>query len=99
MRDNVLATLAEFLRAPRLSASPRRGVAQHGIAIVAALIVSSAPGFAQAPPIIDTSTIGPKVGERLPEFSGTDQRGRLQTLESAAGPDGTMLVFFRSADW
>jgi hypothetical protein len=47
----------------------------------------------------DLATIGPAVGGRVPEFSGVDQFGRTQTLQSVAGPQGTMLVFFRSADW
>ena len=47
----------------------------------------------------DISSIGPKVGAVAPAFSGTDQNGRIVSLASAAGPKGTMLVFFRSADW
>jgi len=45
------------------------------------------------------STIGPQIGARVPDFSAVDQFGRTRTLESLAGPDGTMLVFFRSAEW
>jgi len=48
---------------------------------------------------VDVSQIGPKVGATAPVFSGTDQHGATQSLKSAAGPKGTMLVFFRSADW
>jgi hypothetical protein len=54
---------------------------------------------AQAPPTIATSTLGPQVGDTVPDFSGTDQFGRPHTLQSSLGPKGTMLVFFRSADW
>jgi len=42
---------------------------------------------------------GPAVGEIVPAFSATDQNGRTQTLASISGPNGAMLVFFRSADW
>jgi hypothetical protein len=42
---------------------------------------------------------GPAVGQPVPEFSAQDQAGRPQTLQSVRGPKGTMLVFFRSADW
>jgi hypothetical protein len=52
---------------------------------------------AQAP--VDFSSIGPRVGQRVPGFSGTDQLGRTHTLESLLGAKGAMLVFFRSADW
>jgi hypothetical protein len=48
---------------------------------------------------IDTSTIGPRIGEKVPDFSGTDQLGRKHTLASSLGAKGAMLVFFRSADW
>lgn len=48
---------------------------------------------------VDTSKIGPQVGTAAPAFSGPDQDGVTRSLASAAGPKGTMLVFFRSADW
>jgi hypothetical protein len=42
---------------------------------------------------------GPEVGHPVPAFSAMDQNGRTQTLKSVMGPNGAMLVFFRSADW
>jgi hypothetical protein len=42
---------------------------------------------------------GPAVGNQMPAFSAQDQEGGGQTLKSVSGPKGTMLVFFRSADW
>jgi hypothetical protein len=48
---------------------------------------------------VDTSAIGPRVGQPVPDFSGTDQFGRQHTLSSSLGAEGAMLVFFRSADW
>ncbi len=42
---------------------------------------------------------GPAVGTAIPAFSAPDQNGVTQSLGSIAGPKGTMLVFFRSADW
>ena len=47
----------------------------------------------------DIATLGPQVGQRAIDFNLSDQLGRRQTLKSVAGPKGTMLVFFRSADW
>jgi hypothetical protein len=47
----------------------------------------------------DPQTLGPKVGERVPEFSLPDQHGATRTLKSTFGPKGAVLVFFRSADW
>ncbi len=58
------------------------------------------PALAQpAPEKIDTSRIGPQVGTTVPPISGVDQFGKPHTLASTYGPKGTMLVFFRSADW
>jgi len=56
--------------------------------------------MAQAPPQpIDVSKLGPQIGERVPDFSLSDQSGATRTLSSILGPKGAMLVFFRSADW
>jgi hypothetical protein len=35
----------------------------------------------------------------VPEFAGTDQFGRTQTVQGVLGAKGAMIVFFRSADW
>jgi hypothetical protein len=48
---------------------------------------------------VDVAKLGPKVGERVPDFNLPDQTGRMRTLQSIMGPKGAMLVFFRSADW
>ena len=48
---------------------------------------------------IDVSTLGPQVGERVPDFSLRDQAGRVRNLQSIMGPRGAMVVFLRSADW
>ena len=48
---------------------------------------------------IDVAALGPQVGERVPDFSLPDQNGQIQTLDSIRGPNGTMLLFHRSADW
>ena len=48
---------------------------------------------------IDVSKLGPKVGERVPDFSLKDQSGKTWTLQSIMGPKGAWLVFIRSADW
>jgi len=48
---------------------------------------------------IDVDTIGPKIGDTLPDFSLPDQNGRVRTLNSLVGAKGAVIVFFRSADW
>ena len=48
---------------------------------------------------IELISIGLAVGQKAPAFSLPDQVGRTQTLDSLKGANGTVLLFFRSADW
>ncbi|HWZ46147.1 MAG TPA: hypothetical protein VNW97_21930 [Candidatus Saccharimonadales bacterium] len=43
--------------------------------------------------------IGLKSGETAPAFAAHDQNGNERTSVSLAGKNGTVLLFFRSADW
>jgi hypothetical protein len=43
--------------------------------------------------------VGLKVGEDAPDFELRDQHGTPRRLSSLLGPNGAMLVFYRSADW
>lgn len=45
------------------------------------------------------ASIGLAAGQVAPAFTARDQSGREQTLETLKGPKGTVLLFFRSADW
>lgn len=45
------------------------------------------------------AAIGLAVGQKAPDFSARDQFGLAQNLETLRGPKGTVLLFFRSADW
>jgi AhpC/TSA family len=42
---------------------------------------------------------GPKVGEKVPDFTLPDQNGKQWSLHELMGPKGLLLVFTRSADW
>jgi len=48
---------------------------------------------------IESMSIGLAVGQKAPAFSVRDQFGRVQTLDTLKGTNGTVLLFFRSADW
>jgi cytochrome oxidase Cu insertion factor (SCO1/SenC/PrrC family) len=61
----------------------------------AAVLISAAA--AQSP--TDPATLGPQVGEKAIPFTLPDQNGAPRDSAALAGPNGTMLVFFRSADW
>ncbi len=67
--------------------------------VAMALLLSGSMTAGQAPAAPDISKLGPQVGTTVPPFAGVDQFGKPRTLGSSAGPKGTMLVFFRSADW
>ena len=43
--------------------------------------------------------IGLAVGGKAPAFSARDQLGQLQNLNTLKGRNGTVLLFYRSADW
>jgi hypothetical protein len=45
------------------------------------------------------TSVGLEVGPKAPAFSARDQFGREETLPGLQGPNGTVLLFFRSADW
>ena len=70
---------------------------RHLCAIVVGLSLMMAGARGQAPVAVEA--LGPQPGARVPEFSATDQAGRVHTLKSLLGPKGAMLVFSRSADW
>lgn len=43
--------------------------------------------------------IGLPAGRKAPAFSALDQFGHEQNLDTLKGKNGTVLLFFRSADW
>ena len=42
---------------------------------------------------------GPEIGEKVPDFTLTDQHGKSRALAELMGKNGLLLVFSRSADW
>ena len=72
-------------------------VLRRGRALLAAALLAMLP--VAAPAQTASSEKGPAVGRPAPAFRARDQFGREQTLETLAGPNGLVLLFFRSADW
>ena len=70
-----------------------------GLALVWAARPSAGRPQPPAAQAVDVETLGPKVGEKVPDFTLQDQAGRARPLSSLLGPKGAVLVFFRSADW
>jgi hypothetical protein len=54
---------------------------------------------AQTRETVDVHSLGPQVGDSVPDFQLPDQNGNTHTLDSIMGPNGAMLLFHRSADW
>jgi hypothetical protein len=44
-------------------------------------------------------TTGPEVGQPVPAFTLPDQHGKSRAVANLTGPEGLLLVFYRSADW
>lgn len=65
--------------------------------LLASLLLTAAQ--AAGPERPDPMTLGPAIGQPLPGFEARDSTGAPRTFESLKGPNGLVLVFFRSADW
>ena len=55
--------------------------------------------FDRPSPNTENWTTGPAVGEPIPEFAGKDQNGIRKTFDDIKGPNGALIIFYRSADW
>ncbi|MEO5761590.1 MAG: hypothetical protein ABIR28_04685 [Vicinamibacteria bacterium] len=64
--------------------------------IASQVAVAATPTPVERP---DPMLLGPKIGQPLPPFEAPDQNGKAQTFATLKGPNGLVLVFFRSADW
>ncbi len=69
------------------------------IMLATLLLGFSTLAAAQSREAIDVASLGPQIGERVPDFNLPDQSGQVHSLDSIMGPNGVMLVFYRSADW
>ena len=78
--------------------SPRHSISTW-VGVVAVALIVTTPVQAQERKAVDLSSLGPQVGERVPDFALPDQHGTVQTLDSIMGERGAMLLFHRSADW
>lgn len=63
---------------------------------ILAVAVAQGKGSSEQPFSIPA---GLPVGAKVPPFALRDQFDRTQSNETLKGPDGTILLFFRSADW
>ncbi len=69
-----------------------------GILSTVVLAMAQSPASTSSPGV-NPATLGPAVGQPIPRFEVSDQDGRQRDFASLKGPNGLVLVFFRSADW
>lgn len=69
------------------------------VCAVLGLIMSGTLVQSAAAQQIDVASLGPQVGDVVPDFSLQDADGNVRTRDSIMGPNGAMIVFSRSLDW
>ena len=69
------------------------------VLLALSLVFSASYSLAAERESIVVANLGPQIGEQVPNFELPDQFGQMQNLDSIKGPNGTMLLFHRSADW
>ena len=72
---------------------------RRAVLLVCVMIAASMAGRAQSGKTPEGPAIGMETGEKPPSFRLKDQFGHEQSNETLRGTNGTVLLFFRSADW
>jgi cytochrome oxidase Cu insertion factor (SCO1/SenC/PrrC family) len=72
-----------------------------GIAILCSVALLAVASGQENHPASDgvAPSLGLEIGQRAPAFALPDQFGHEQSNETLKGSKGTVLLFFRSADW
>ena len=76
----------------------RRIVLAGALCALPLVVPAEARAMQESPPV-DVASLGPQIGEQVPDFALPDQNGRIRTRDSILGPNGAILLFHRSADW
>jgi hypothetical protein len=71
----------------------------RAVLLVCAMIAAWMSGHAQPSKLTEGPPIGIETGKKAPSFRLKDQFGREQSNNTLRGTNGTVLLFFRSADW
>ncbi len=65
------------------------------IAIIAGSVFFLFPSMASDEPI----STGPEIGASSPAIQASDQWGKTREFKDLSGPEGLLLLFFRTVDW
>ena len=74
-------------------------ITHRAVLLICAMIAASMSGHAQSSKLTEGPAIGIGIGEKAPSFRLKDQFGHEQSNDTLRGTNGTVLLFFRSADW
>lgn len=72
-----------------------------GIAVLCSVALLALASAQENHPASDSiaPSIGLETGQRAPAFALSDQLGHEQSNDTLKGSKGTVILFFRSADW
>lgn len=80
-------------RTARVHALRRTGTAlAMGTALLGATLLPGSPAMAEI-------ATGPEVGEKIPALDARDQHGKMRSFDDLKGPEGLLVLFYRTADW
>ena len=65
------------------------------MAIIAGSLFFLFPSMAADEPI----STGPEIGASIPAIQASDQWGKTREFKDLSGPEGLLLLFFRTVDW
>ena len=68
-----------------------------GVSVAAIMLASGQEKHATADSL--APAVGLEIGQPAPAFALTDQCGHEQSNQTLKGAKGTVILFFRSADW
>ncbi|MFC2076025.1 hypothetical protein ACFLT7_02970 [candidate division KSB1 bacterium] len=69
------------------------------ILLVFALSTSAQTSRHAVPRGDENMKTGPEVGQKIPAFRAVDQFETFRDFDSIKGPNGAVILFYRSADW
>ena len=65
------------------------------MALIAGSVFFLSPSMAADEPI----STGPEIGASIPAIQASDQWGKTREFEDLSGPEGLLLLLFRTVDW
>ena len=65
------------------------------MALIAGSVFFLSPSMAADKPI----STGPEIGASIPAIQASDQWGNAREFKDLSGPEGLLLLFFRTLDW